>query len=46
MQPISLVVNGEIAVSAALDLAVPGQDPVSRRLHVTAVRRAVQKGFI
>lgn len=35
----------EIAVSAALDLAVPGQDPVSRRLHVTAVRRAVQKGF-
>ncbi len=36
----------EIAVSAALDLAVPGQDPVSRRLHVTAVRRAVQKGFL
>jgi carbon-monoxide dehydrogenase medium subunit len=35
----------ETAVSAALDLAVPGQDPVSRRLHVTAVRRAVQKGF-
>ena len=35
----------EVAVSAALDLTVPGQDPVSRRLHVTAVRRAVQKGF-
>ena len=35
----------ETAVSAALDLAVPGQDPVSRRLHVTAVRRAVEKGF-
>ena len=35
----------EVAVSAALDLAVPNQDPVNRRLHVTAVRRAVQKGF-
>ena len=35
----------EVAVSAALDLAVPGQDPVNRRMHATAVRRAVQKGF-
>ncbi len=35
----------ETAVSGALDLAVPGQDPVNRRMHVTAVRRAVQKGF-
>ena len=35
----------ETAVSAALDLAVPGQDPVNRRMHITAVRRAVQKGF-
>ncbi len=35
----------ETAVSAALDLTAPGQDPVSRRLHVTAVRRAVEKGF-
>jgi carbon-monoxide dehydrogenase medium subunit len=35
----------EVAVSAALDLAVPNQDPVDRRMHLTAVRRAVQKGF-
>ncbi len=39
------VAASETAVSAALDLAVPGQDPVNRRMHVTAVRRAVQKGF-
>ena len=35
----------ETAVSAALDLAAAEQDPVSRRLHVTAVRRAVEKGM-
>jgi len=35
----------EQAVSAALELAAPDLDPVLRRLHITAVRRAVQKGF-
>jgi carbon-monoxide dehydrogenase medium subunit len=35
----------ETAVSAALELCAPEPDPVQRRLHVTAVRRAVQKGF-
>lgn len=35
----------ETAVSAALELCAPEPDPIQRRLHVTAVRRAVQKGF-
>lgn len=35
----------EIAVSAALELCAPEPDPIQRRLHVTAVRRAVQKGL-
>ena len=35
----------ETAVYAALELCAPEPDPVQRRLHVTAVRRAVQKGF-
>ena len=36
----------EQAVSQALEIAAPGLDPVMRRLHITAVRRAVQKGFV
>jgi aerobic carbon-monoxide dehydrogenase medium subunit len=35
----------ETAVNAALERVAPNLDPVSRRLHVTAVRRAVEKGF-
>ena len=35
----------ETAVSAALELGAQGTDPILRRLQVTAVRRAVQKGF-
>ncbi len=35
----------ETSVHAALDLCAPEPDPVQRRLQVTAVRRAVQKGF-
>jgi carbon-monoxide dehydrogenase medium subunit len=35
----------ETAVSAALEMCAPEPDAVQRRLHVTAVRRAVQKGF-
>ncbi len=36
----------ETAVRAALDLCAPEPDPIQRRLQVTAVRRAVQKGFM
>ena len=36
----------ETAVSAALERSVPEPDPVQRRLQITAVRRAVEKGFV
>ncbi len=35
----------ETAVSAALERCVPEPDPVQRKLQITAVRRAVEKGF-
>lgn len=35
----------ELAASEALERAAPGLDPVMRRLHITAVRRAVLKAF-
>lgn len=36
----------ETAVSAALERSVSEPDPVQRRLQITAVRRAVEKGFL
>lgn len=33
------------AAGAALERAAPGLDPIAHKLHVTAVRRAVQKAF-
>ena len=36
----------ETAVSAALERSVPEPDPIQRRLQITAVRRAVEKGFM